>query len=164
MVIRPSLIVATAIAGCSAPAEPVTQPNKASFVLTCSGIGQVTTKSDMQTKIISEKTPTQIVYRWDNDNGVLETQHIGVNYSPFCTGPDQEICKIGVTENRLLANNIDMFSGKISDQVSGFEEYIDIDRTTMNGSYITKNSVGTFNGTEFKPYFKVEVRIPLICR
>jgi hypothetical protein len=57
-----------------------------------------------------------------------------------------------------------MFSGKISGQVSGFEEHIDIDRTTMTGSYITKNSIGTFNETEFKTYFKVEVRIPLICR
>ena len=164
MVIRPSLILVTAIAGCSAPAEPVTQPNKASFILTCSGIGQVTTKSDMQTKIISEKTPTQIIYRYDNDKGVLETQHLGVNYSPFCTGPDQEICKIEVTENRLLANNLDMFPGKISDQVSGFEEHIDIDRTTMIGSYLTKSSVGTFTETEFKTHFKVEVRIPLICR
>ena len=114
MVIRHSLILIAAIAGCSVPAEPVTQPNNASFILICSGIGQVTTKSDMQTKIISEKTSTQIIYRYDNDKGVLETQHLGLNNSPFCTGPDQEICKIEVTENRLLANNLDMFSGKIS--------------------------------------------------
>jgi hypothetical protein len=162
--LRASIIITAAAAGCSIASGPTAHPDKPDFVLTCSGIGQVTTKAGQQSRIIFEKMPTQISLRWNDENNTLYTHLSGVKYSPFCNGIGQEICNVEILDTRITANSLDIIQGKLPNQASGFEENIAIDRTTLSGSYVTKSSTGTFTDREFEAIFKVEVKIPLDCR